>query len=94
MATVGVKTHSEWEGLESNIQLVVIYNFTARWEIFLHNVALRVKYRCTGSTNGIICHAFLNSGLTFNVTHGHLDGSFASFTNVVLAVVVREDSIL
>ena len=32
---------SEWEGLESNIQLVVIYNFTARWEKFLHNVALR-----------------------------------------------------
>ena len=31
---------SEWEGLESNIQLVVIYNFTTRWEKFLHNVAL------------------------------------------------------
>ena len=26
---------SEWEGLESNIQLVVIYNFTARWEKFV-----------------------------------------------------------
>ena len=35
--------HSEWEGLESNIQLVVIYNFTARWEKFLHNVALTIQ---------------------------------------------------
>lgn len=36
----------------------------------------------------------LNSGPTFNVTHGHLDGSFASFTNVILAVIIRDDSIL
>lgn len=36
----------------------------------------------------------ISSGLTFNVTHGHLDGSFASFTDVVLVVVVRDDSVL
>jgi len=33
---------SEWEGLENNIQLVVIYNFTSRWEKILHSVALKL----------------------------------------------------
>lgn len=35
-----------------------------------------------------------DGGLTFDVTHGHLDGSFASFVHVVLAVVVRDDAAL
>jgi len=41
MATVRVKTRLELEGLESNIQLVVKYNFTTRWEKILHSVALK-----------------------------------------------------
>ena len=36
----------------------------------------------------------LNCGPTFNLTHGHLDGSFASFPDVVLAVVVGDVSAL
>lgn len=36
----------------------------------------------------------LNSSPTFNVAHGHLDGSLASFTDIVLAVVVRDDAVL
>lgn len=32
--------------------------------------------------------------LTFNVAHRHLDGALASFTNVVFAVVVRDDAIV
>lgn len=32
--------------------------------------------------------------LTFDVAHGHLDGALASFTDVVLAVVVRDDAVV
>lgn len=32
--------------------------------------------------------------LTFNVAHWHLDGAFASFANVILAVIVGNNTIL
>lgn len=32
--------------------------------------------------------------LTFDVAHRHLDGALASFTDVVLAVVVRDDAVV
>lgn len=45
-------------------------------------------------TKGGIVRSSAEEKPTFNVAHWHLDGAFASFTNIILAVIVGNNTIL